>query len=735
MTGTGEYLLGMAALAAIAVSMAIAGRTLRRALLPGWSGAPALLAAGLLAVASLVAVSELLGLAGILDGVLLTAACVLVGGGALRLEPLVMRDQAERSRRTRADASEPEKDHAQRDAPAVSDAELWVAVAVALLVAVQWAGPTLLALDRGIYGGDSLWYHMPFAAHIAQTGSVTELLFTDPLYLNWFYPQVSELLHADGLMLLGDDFLSPLLNLGWLGLALFAAWCCGRPYGAGAPAVAAVAALMSANLLFSRQPGNANNDVVAIALLVSSVAILLNARRATARGPLIVAGLAAGLALGTKLTAVPPVGALTIGVIVLAALEGSDQRAARTARAAGAWLGGLVVGGGLWYARNLIVSGTPFPFVDIGPLSKPEELQGREPFSIAHYLTDTDVWGRFFRPGLEERLGDLWPLVLLLAVAGVAAWLWRGGRVERMLAAVVVAAAVAYLLTPLGASGPEGSPVGFRLNIRYLAPGLALALVLAAIPPPIGKRRDAWRIGALAVFGGLTALNVISFEPIDDGRIPGSLLLALAVIAVPVAIVLLARRGVPWGSLAVGGLCAAVLLAGLGRASQEDYLELRYSSLAPDYPRDEQPAVELGQGLGRAYDWARGVEDARIGLAGTTGALFQYGLWGLDSSNEVRFIGERRDRGAFAEYDRCADWIGAVNAGDFDYVVTTPAYDQDDPDSAGVSIESTWLSKAPNLDRVGTPLVGVWTLGAALPPSLCAGAPERGSASEDAPAE
>ena len=267
MTGTGEYLLGMAALAAIAVSMAIAGRTLRRALLPGWSGAPALLAAGLLAVATLVAVSELLGLAGILDGVLLTAACVLVGGGALRLEPLVMRDQAERSRGTRADASEPEKDHAQRDAPAVSDAELWVAVAVALLVAVQWAGPTLLALDRGIYGGDSLWYHMPFAAHIAQTGSVTELLFTDPLYLNWFYPQVSELLHADGLMLLGNDFLSPLLNLGWLGLALFAAWCCGRPYGAGAPAVAAVAALMSANLLFSRQPGNANNDVVAIALL------------------------------------------------------------------------------------------------------------------------------------------------------------------------------------------------------------------------------------------------------------------------------------------------------------------------------------------------------------------------------------------------------------------------------------------------------------------------------------
>ena len=148
---------------------------------------------------------------------------------------------------------------------------------------------------------------------------------------------------------------------------------------------------MSANLLFSRQPGNANNDVVAIALLLASVAILVNARRATARGPLIVAGLAAGLALGTKLTMVPPVGALTIGVIVIAA---SGERL----RAAGAWLAGLLVGGGLWYLRDLIASGTPFPFVDLGPLTKPEELEGREPFSIAHYLTDTDVWGRFFTP-------------------------------------------------------------------------------------------------------------------------------------------------------------------------------------------------------------------------------------------------------------------------------------------------------------------------------------------------
>lgn len=722
MSATGDYALGLAGLLLVAVSMAVAGRALRRALLPGWTGSPALLANALLGLALLVALSELLGLVGLLDGVLLVAAAVIAGAGALRIEPLLIKDEAR---------SEEGPEMGQRESPAVAGVERYAAVGIALLVVLQWAGPTMLALDRGIYGGDSLWYHMPFAAHIAQTGSVTELLFTDPLYLNWFYPQVSELLHADGLLLLGNDFLSPLLNLAWLGLALFAAWCCGRPYGAGPGALAAVAMLMSANLLFSRQPGNANNDVVVIALLLASAAILLNARAATARGPLLVAGLAAGLALGTKLTAVPPVLALSVGVIVIAA-------AGTRLRAAAAWLSGLAIGGGLWYVRDLIVSGTPFPFVDAGPLSKPEELQGREPFSIAHYLTDTDVWGRYFRPGLEERIGELWPLVLAAAVAGAVIWLLRGRGVERMLAAVAAFAAIAYLLTPLGASGPEGSPVGFRLNIRYLAPGLALALVLAALPAPLGAVRERWwRLGALGLFGALTALNVLHFDPIDTGRLPESLLLALAVVALPVVIVLLAARGVSRTALAAGAAVVLLALALAGRAAQRDYLDARYSAAAADYPREEQPAVELGQGLGPAYEWARGIEGARIGLAGTTGALFQYGLWGLDSSNRVRFIGDRQDRGAFDEFAECPEWIAAVNEGDFDFVVTTPDYDQDDPGSATRPVEAAWIGAAANAERLPLApgplaslsprgrLVDVFRVGGPLDPAACAGAPLR----------
>jgi hypothetical protein len=726
-SGTGDYILGAIGLVAVALSMAIAGRTARRAALPVWTGTPALLADAVLAIGILIVLSELLGLVGLLDGVLLVAACLIVGGGALRLEPMLIRAGARVAHWGKA------KEPDLRAAPRPGRIELGVAIAIALAVAAQWAGPTLLALDRGIYGGDSLWYHLPLAAHIADTHSVTGLLYTDPLYLNWFYPQVSELVHAGGLLLFGNDFLSPLINMAWLGLALFAGYCIGRPYGSGPTAMAAVASVLAANLLVSRQPGNANNDVVAIALFLSSVAILLNARwpqRAAAGAPLagppsgtlLVAGLAAGLALGTKLTVVPPVLALTVGVIWI---SGAGYRL----RASAEWLGAMVIGGGYWYARNLIVSGNPFPWQSIGPIHHAEALQGRHPYAIVHYATDTSVWGRYFTPALHERLGELWPAYLALAVIAVLLVLWRGGRVERMLAVVALVAAIAYLITPLGASGPDGMPVGFRLNIRYLAPSLVLGLTLLAIPPPfaderrvwrLGTRRRLWRLLTLAVFAVLV-VSAGAIGAIDTGRIPGTAALALTVVALPLLLLLLARRGLGPVPLAAIVLAAVAALAVFGRFAQNHYLDERYSSAAPDYPKTEQPAVELGQGLGAAYDWARGTKDLRIALSGTEGALFQYGLWGGDSSNQVTYIGQKGSRGSFDEIPECPEWIGALNDGDFDYVITTPAYHQDDPAADTVPPQRDWISRAGNIQRVaGANLVDVWRITGPLDPNACA---------------
>ena len=94
-----------------------------------------------------------------------------------------------------------------------------------------------------------------------------------------------------GKQLNDHQILSALINMAWLGLALFAGYCIGRPYGTGPVGLAAVAAVIAANLLFSRQPGNANNDVVAIALFLSSAAlgklITLNRKLQSAGGKLV----------------------------------------------------------------------------------------------------------------------------------------------------------------------------------------------------------------------------------------------------------------------------------------------------------------------------------------------------------------------------------------------------------------------------------------------------------------
>jgi hypothetical protein len=279
-------------------------------------------------------------------------------------------------------------------------------------------------------------------------------------------------------------------------------------------------------------------------------------------------------------------------------------------------------------------------------------------------------------------------------------------------------------------------PVGFRLNIRYLAPGLVLALALLAIPPRfageqrvwrLGTRAEFWRLGTLALFAVLIIVSAGAVGSIDTGRIPGTAALALAVVALPLLLVFLFRRGLSPVALAGIGLAALVALAIFGRMAQTHYLDERYSSAAPDYPKSEQPAVELNQGLGAAYDWARDGRGLRIALSGTMGALFQYGLWGGDSSNSVTYIGQKGPRGSFNEISACPEWIAALNDGDYDYVITTPTYHQDDPAADTVPVQRDWIARAGNVKHVASAdLVDIWKVTGPLDPLACATTPGSG---------
>ena len=200
-----------------------------------------------------------------------------------------------------------------------------------------------------------------------------------------------------------------------------------------------------------------------------------------------VAGIAAGLAAGTKLSFLAPVAALLVGVVVIAG---------RTARCASRAL----VGAPGVRRRRLLVRAQPDrgrqpdPVRQlVGPISLPapeRDFELRPGFSVVHYWNDTDVWWDWFFPGLDESFGVLWPLTLAAFSAAAPTRCGAGGEpLVRVLGAVVLFTAIAYLFTPLTAAGEEGQPIAFVWNVRYIAPAAAVGLAIAALPADRARAR------------------------------------------------------------------------------------------------------------------------------------------------------------------------------------------------------------------------------------------------------
>lgn len=701
-----EFVLGLVQLALAAGFAGFTAFRLRGRLLPGWAGAPARLVEAVAAIGLLVVGAELLGLFGLLHAaplLLLLVAVALAAWFGLAPRQPGGRDSAPPS-------------------PPVGLAGQLVAVAAAFVVFAQWGAFTANNLDHGITNFDSVWYHMPFAAEIARSGNVTEFFKPDTVFLNWFYPQNSELLHAVGMVLTGRDFVSIFVNLGWLAIGLLAGWCVGRPYGRQHLTMLGVAVLMATHTLVVREPGTGKNDIMAIALVLSAVAIMLN-RAASGPDPkgrvspdwaMAAGGLAIGLAAGTKVTALAPALLVTCAVII-ATVPG------RRLRAAGAWLGAALAGGGWWYLRNLIEAGNPVPQItSIGPieLPGPERLQiGRPDFTVADYLGDGAVWRDYFVPGLEQGFGTVWPLLLAFVAAGLILVMVTGpGRLTRVHGAVALLAIGAYLITPLSAAGPEGEPTAFSINLRFLVPALGLAVVL--IPLSSWFDRGWRRVGLGVVLVGLF-IGTSASDPLVS--LPGrwfGLALAVLMVGLPAAFWLgrerFSRRfGLP--SLAVGFALSLAVLALVAWPLQKSYFENRYADFEPE------------RGLSQAYSWASDVSDRRIALAGTTAGFRQFGFFGADLSNELTYIGRDAPHGGFEPIGTCEEFVEAVNRADPNILVTAPHLNFNDYDNPIRSPETDWVDVNPATEPIGEALpydmthgIYVWRVTGDLDPAACA---------------
>lgn len=703
-----DFIAGLVHLALVAGFTGFTAFRLRARLLPGWGGAPARLVEAVAGVGLLVLAAELLGLFGWLEILPLEVLLGLIAVSAwLRLVP----------RRPGTGDSVP-------PSPAVSTGAQVLAFLAAFAVFAQWGAFTSYNLDHGITNFDSVWYHMPFAAEIARTGSVTGFFHPETVFLNWFYPQNSELVHAVAIVLTGRDFVSIFINLGWLALGLLAGWCVGRPYGRPQLTMLGVAVLIATHTLVVREPGTGKNDVMAAALILASVAIMLN--RSTSRPDppgrvspdwaMAAGGLAIGLAAGTKVTALAPAFLVTCAVIY-ATIPG------RRLWATGVWLGAAFIGGGWWYLRNLFAAGNPMPQITrIGPLDlpAPDRLQvGRSDFSVFHYLTDTAVWKDYFVPGLDQGFGHVWPLLFALVVGGLFLVMFTAhGRLTRTHGAVALLAILAYLVTPLSAAGPEGDPSAFAINLRFLIPALGLAVVLIPLSSWFdrGWRRLALGLILIGLFIGTSATDPVISAP---GRNFG-VAIALLFVALPFAFWLLRERLTGYlrlPPLAVGLGLALVVFTVFAWPIQKSYFENRYQ----DFELTE------GSGLEGPYRWAGGVTDSKIALAGTTAGFKQYGFFGPDLSNQVVYIGRDAPHGGFDAIGTCREFARAVNEARPDYLVTSPYLNFNEYSQPISSPETGWAendlaleiveprTKPPEAEK---PVI-VWRVTGPMDPALC----------------
>lgn len=683
----GAYLEGLVLLVVCVGALAVGGHALRRRVAPQLRGSIGAIADVVCVLGLLTLTLQAVGVIGVLDRPGVVIGCLLVGAAARAVGARGGgTGPATDAGATPTDAGTPATDTSAAVAGAgatVADtgrtAVAAVAIAGVAVVAAAWLGWTIFAYRNGMETVDTLWYHMPFAARFVQLHNIRHLHYVDGDSITAFYPANSELVHAFGLVLFANDVLSPALNLCWGALALCCAWAIGRPWRREPHCLLACLPVLATPGLVSTQPGGALTDIVTIALLLASVAVIVNGTsgRQLHTGPLAVAAVAAGLALGTKYTMIVPAIALGAGAVLVLSRG-------RRARHAAIWAGGLILLGGYWYLRNAIAVGNPLPsLAHLGPISLPSPHSERS-YTVWEYLTDGAIWRQIFIPGLRQSLGLAWWALIAGAVGGGLLAAIDGREPARaLLGAIALVSGFVFLVTPQ-LLGLPGDPIFFSVNVRYLAPALSLGLTLVPLARVLrGPRATAAWAAAATVALVFTALDPgvwrsgIAVKPLSPPLHGGSALAgavaALVILAVGEWWLLhgRARRGrrsalrLPWEPLgrrwiaaerAATAAAATVALAVVfgGWAVADRYAHDRY--------RDSPP-------LPAVFAWAQHQHHARIGLVGLNS---QYPLTGARSANYVQYVGVPEPHGGFTRAATCRAWRTAVDAGRYGWLLVTP---------------------------------------------------------------
>ncbi len=368
--------------------------------------------------------------------------------------------------------------------PLVGLAAVLAGVASLLLVTV-----VAITLGHPPTGYDALSYHAPLAVYFWRDGDLAAQLLRTPWAWALAHPGAAELWFGLLRLAAGEGVASlGQLPFALLGAAAVYAFALRAGGGRGAARLGAAAFLVAPIVVL--QTGVQVNDLAAGALLMTSMALAAAPMAAWSGYRLAAVGLALGLAVTTKLAALPAVIAVAAYVIVV------SRRRPRTL--VPAVLAGLIAVAP-WWIRNLVLYGNP-----IYPAALP--LLGRG-FVVGDFVRK-DSW---FVPSplawpvypLVEPHSDMsgfGALFAAVALVGLAVAVIRRRRVGPLLlygVTVVVALPAWWLLT-------QHEP---RLLLGLF--GLGFAFVGRALGAVARERRRlaVAVIAAAAVFSALVTLD------------------------------------------------------------------------------------------------------------------------------------------------------------------------------------------------------------------------------------
>jgi hypothetical protein len=145
-----------------------------------------------------------------------------------------------------------------------------------------------------------------------------------------------------------------------------------------------------------------------------------------------------------------------------------------------------------------------------------------------------------------------------------------------------------------------------------------------------------------------------------------------------------------------------LVVIAIGYPIQRHYLKSRYLNPAFTNP-----------GLNAAFKWAQGISGARIATTSTR----QYPLYGKDLTNKVDYIGEEQPHGGFTAPTTCQSWRHLLNAGEYDYAITTR--DRIEPGKPPYPPTARWTEAPGTKVILRKPPTVVFRLRGQLPASSC----------------